>query len=120
MHFVGLAGLPRRYYMNTAFPYFDDLSDINVVITLFALLGGISQLIFLGNFFWSIYKGTKATKNPWKSNTLEWTTPVEHIHGNWPGEIPEVHRWTYDYSKPGRDEDWVSQAVPLADGEESS
>tara|TARA_B110000091_G_scaffold188886_1_gene210995 strand:- start:10570 stop:12258 length:1689 start_codon:yes stop_codon:yes gene_type:complete len=120
MHFVGLAGLPRRYYMNTAFPYFDDLSDINVVITLFALLGGISQLIFLGNFFWSIYKGTKATKNPWKSNTLEWTTPVEHIHGNWPGEIPEVHRWPYDYSKPGRDEDWVSQAVPLADGEESS
>ena len=120
MHFVGLAGLPRRYYMNTAFPYFDDLSDINVVITLFALRGGISQLIFLGNFFWSIYKGTKATKNPWKSNTLEWTTPVEHIHGNWPGEIPEVHRWPYDYSKPGRDEDWVSQAVPLADGEESS
>jgi cytochrome c oxidase subunit 1 len=120
MHFVGLAGLPRRYYMNTAFPYFDDLSDINIVITLFALLGGTAQLIFLGNFFWSIYKGTKATQNPWKSNTLEWTTPVEHVHGNWPGKIPEVHRWPYDYSKPGRDEDWVSQAVPLEDGEEPS
>jgi hypothetical protein len=33
-----------------------------------------------------------------KSNTLEWTAPMEHIHGNWPGEIPEVHRWPYDYS----------------------
>ena len=120
MHFVGLAGLPRRYYMNTAFPYFDDLSDINIVITLFALLGGTAQLIFLGNFFWSIYKGTKATQNPWKSNTLEWTTPVEHVHGNWPGKIPEVHRWPYDYSKPGRAEDWVSQVVPLEDGEEPS
>ncbi len=118
MHFVGLAGLPRRYYTNTAFPYFDDLSDINIIITMFALVGGAAQLIFLGNFFWSIYKGKKATQNPWKSNTLEWTTPVEHIHGNWPGEIPEVKRWAYDYSKPGYEEDWVCQTVPLMEGEE--
>ncbi len=120
MHFVGLAGLPRRYYMNTAFPYFDDLSDINVVITMFAILGGLAQIIFLANFFFSIYKGKKAGQNPWKSNTLEWTTPVEHMHGNWPGEIPAVHRWAYDYSKPGHDEDWVSQIVPLKEGEEES
>ncbi|AOW21492.1 cytochrome c oxidase subunit I [Urechidicola croceus] len=118
MHFVGLAGLPRRYYTNTAFPLFDDLADINVVITIFALIGGTAQLIFLGNFFWSIYKGKKATQNPWKSNTLEWTTPVEPIHGNWPGEIPAVHRWAYDYSKPGYESDWVSQTVPLKEGEE--
>ncbi|MBV1888341.1 MAG: cbb3-type cytochrome c oxidase subunit I, partial [Urechidicola sp.] len=90
MHFVGLAGLPRRYYMNTAFPYFDDLSDINVVITMFAILGGAAQIIFLANFFFSIYKGKKASQNPWNSTTLEWTTPVEHMHGNWPGEIPAV------------------------------
>ncbi len=120
MHFVGLAGLPRRYYTNTAFPYFDDLADINVVITMFAILGGLAQLIFLGNFFWSIYKGKKAGTNPWNSNTLEWTTPVEHIHGNWPGKIPEVHRWAYDYSKPGHEEDWVCQTTPLMDGEEPS
>ena len=56
MHFIGLAGLPRRYYTNTNFPLFDDLSDINVVITMFALLGGLAQLIFLANFFISIYK----------------------------------------------------------------
>jgi cytochrome c oxidase subunit 1 len=118
MHFVGLAGLPRRYYTTTAFPYFDDLSDINIIITLFALVGGAAQLIFLGNFFWSIYKGKRATQNPWKSNTLEWTTPIDHIHGNWPGEIPEVKRWPYDYSKPGYKEDWVCQTVPLMEGEE--
>ena len=120
MHFIGLAGLPRRYYMNTAFPYFDDLSDINVVITMFAILGGLAQIIFLANFFFSIYKGKKASQNPWKATTLEWTTPVEHMHGNWPGEIPAVHRWAYDYSKPGANEDWISQIVPLADGEEES
>ena len=49
---------------------------------------------------------------------MEWTTPVEHMHGNWPGAIPEVHRWAYDYSKPGQEEDWVSQVVPLKEGEE--
>lgn len=120
MHFIGLAGLPRRYYSNTAFPLFDDLSDVNVVITIFALIGGASQIIFLVNFFMSIYRGKVATQNPWDSTTLEWTTPVEHIHGNWPGKIPEVHRWAYDYSKPGHEEDFIMQDVPLKEGEEES
>ena len=117
MHFIGMAGLPRRYYTNTAFPYFDDLADINVLITVFALITGLAQLIFLYNFIHSMYFGKKAEKNPWKSNTLEWTAPVEHIHGNWPGKIPEVHRWAYDYSKPGKKEDFVPQSTPIAKGE---
>lgn len=119
MHFLGMAGLPRRYYSNVEFPMFDNLADINVIITIFAIAGGIVQVVFLFNYFYSIFFGPKATENPWKSNTLEWTTPVEHIHGNWPGEIPEVHRWAYDYSKPGMDEDFVPQIVPLKEGEES-
>ena len=124
MHFIGLAGLPRRYYSNSAFPMFDDLLHINKVITAFALVGGLAQLIFLANFFFSIKKGKKAVQNPWKGNTLEWTTPVEHIHGNWPGEIPEVHRWAYDYSKVDDngnlwdDKDFTPQIVPIRDGEE--
>ncbi|WP_166383549.1 cbb3-type cytochrome c oxidase subunit I [Polaribacter sp. 11A2H] len=130
MHFIGLAGLPRRYYSNTAFPMFDDLSDINIVITLFALVGGFAQIFFIANFFISIYRGQKATMNPWNATTLEWTTPVEHVHGNWPGKLPEVHRWAYDYSKrvdPEDDdsdylhgEDFVLQTVPLLEGEEPS
>jgi cytochrome c oxidase subunit 1 len=119
MHFLGMAGLPRRYYSNTAFPMFDNLADINVLITYFAIIGGIAQLIFIFNFFYSIWRGPKAPQNPWKANSLEWTTPVEHLHGNWPGEIPVVHRWAYDYSKPGAEEDFVPQNVPLAEGEES-
>ena len=119
MHFLGMAGLPRRYYSNTAFPMFDNLADINVLITYFAIIGGIAQLIFIFNFFYSIWRGPKASQNPWKANSLEWTTPVEHLHGNWPGEIPVVHRWAYDYSKPGAEEDFIPQNVPLAEGEES-
>ncbi|MDO3695254.1 cbb3-type cytochrome c oxidase subunit I [Wenyingzhuangia sp. chi5] len=126
MHFIGLAGLPRRYYTNTNFPLFDDLANVNQVMTVFALIGGAAQIVFLVNFFMSIYKGKVATQNPWRSNTLEWTTPVEHIHGNWPGEIPEVHRWPYDYSKVDENgeyifgEDYIMQTVPLKAGEQES
>ena len=118
MHFLGLAGLPRRYYQNSSFPMFDGLTDINAVITFFALAGAVFQFIFIFNFFYSIFKGTKASKNPWQANTLEWTTPVERIHGNWPGELPTVHRWAYDYSKPGADKDFILQTEPLNEGEE--
>ncbi|GAA3765369.1 cytochrome c oxidase subunit I [Flavobacterium ginsengiterrae] len=118
MHFIGLAGLPRRYYTNTNFPLFDDLQNVNVLITTFALVGGAFQLVFLYNFFSSIFYGKKAVQNPWKSTTLEWTTPVEHIHGNWPGEIPHVYRWPYDYSNPNHDVDFVPQNVPMKEGEQ--
>lgn len=118
MHFVGMAGLPRRYYTNSAFPLFDDLQDVNVLITMFAIIGAAFQIVFLWNFFHSIFKGKRASMNPWKATTLEWTAPVEHIHGNWPGEIPEVYRWPYDYSKPGHDVDFVPQTVPMKEGEE--
>ena len=118
MHFLGLAGLPRRYYQNSSFPMFDGLTDINAVITFFALAGAVFQFIFIFNFFYSIFKGTKASKNPWQANTLEWTTPVERIHGNWPGELPTVHRWAYDYSKPGADKDFILQTEPLKEEEE--
>ncbi len=118
MHFIGMAGLPRRYYTNSEFPLFDDLANVNVVITMFAIIGGAFQLVFLYNFFGSMFFGKKAPQNPWRSNTLEWTAPVEHMHGNWPGEIPHVHRWAYDYSKPGHDDDFVPQNTPMKDGEE--
>lgn len=118
MHFIGMAGLPRRYYTNSAFPLFDDLANVNVVITVFAIIGGAFQLVFLYNFFVSIFFGKKAPQNPWRSTTLEWTAPVKHIHGNWPGEIPHVYRWAYDYSKPGHDVDFVPQNIPLKEGEE--
>jgi cytochrome c oxidase subunit 1 len=123
MHFVGIAGAPRRYYDYSVYGEFDVNSydmimDLNVIITVFAILAALGQVLFLFNFFYSIFRGQVAPQNPWNANSLEWTTPVEHIHGNWPGELPIVHRWPYDYSKPGSDVDFIPQTVPLAEGEE--
>jgi len=112
MHFMGLAGVPRRYYAFTLLPEYGVWFDVNVIMTLAAILGGIAQIIFLYNFFSSIFIGKKAGTNPWQANTLEWTTPEERIHGNWPGEIPTVYRWAYDYSNPAYDEDFMMQNVP--------
>lgn len=123
MHFIGLGGAPRRYYDYSIYDTFNPTAsqmilDLNWLITIFAIIGAAAQFFFIFNFFYSIFRGPIAPLNPWKSTTLEWTTPtIVPGHGNWPGEIPEVHRWPYDYSKPGWDEDFVPQTVPLKEGE---
>jgi cytochrome c oxidase subunit 1 len=112
MHFVGLSGAPRRYYAYTSYEGFDAAININYIISTFAIIGGLAQLIFVANFFYSIFRGKKSSQNPWKSNTIEWTAPIERLHGNWPGAIPTVYRWAYDYGKPGAEDDFIPQTVP--------
>ena len=123
MHFLGLAGVPRRYYTNSEFPMFDNMVDINEFISMFAVIALFAQLLFMFNFIYSAFRGPRAPQNPWKGTTLEWTTPVEHFHGNWYGDIPEVHRWPYDYSKVDDNgdyiggDDFIPQTTPLGEGE---
>jgi cytochrome c oxidase subunit 1 len=115
MHFMGLDGVPRRYYAMTEFPSFNRWLSVNTFITWAAITAALAQVAFLYNFIHSIFFGKKSPQNPWHSTTLEWTAPIEHIHGNWPGEIPTVYRWPYDYSKPGHDEDYIPQTVPFSE-----
>jgi cytochrome c oxidase subunit 1 len=119
MHFIGMGGVPRRYYSFSAFQFtsFEAYVDLSVFITVAAILGVFGQFIFLLNFLMSIRNGKVATENPWNSNTLEWTTPVNPGHGNWPGALPVVHRWPYDYSKPGSKKDYLPQTVADDDPE---
>ena len=113
MHYEGLAGMPRRYLDYSNWESFNQFSDLNKFISTVAMVVFAVQLMFIFNFFYSIFKGRKMTvKNPWGANTLEWTTPIHAGHGNWPGEIPEVHRWAYDYSKDGRE--FIPQTEPVA------
>ena len=120
MHYIGIAGFPRRYYNWTGFETFNIFTDLNTFISIAAILGFAAQFIFLFNFVYSMFRGRRATENPWHSNTLEWTTPVLPGHGNWPGEIPTVYRWPYDYSKPGATEDYIPQTVPFSKTQSSN
>ncbi|WP_214227008.1 cbb3-type cytochrome c oxidase subunit I [Pedobacter sp. B4-66] len=114
LHFLGLDGVPRRYYAFTEFEFMQKWVTVNILVTWSAIIAALAQVAFLFNFFYSIFKGKVSSQNPWGANTLEWTTPVERIHGNWPGEIPTVYRWPYDYSKPGAEEDFIPQTVPFS------
>ncbi|MDB5123797.1 MAG: cytochrome c oxidase subunit 1 [Mucilaginibacter sp.] len=114
MHFMGLDGVPRRYYAFTEFESMKRWLTVNTFITWAAIMSGLAQVAFIFNFVYSIFWGKKTIQNPWNANTLEWTAPIEHIHGNWHGEIPTVYRWPYDYSKPGADEDFIPQTVPFS------
>lgn len=120
MHYIGIAGFPRRYYSWTNFDAFSSYTDLNMFVSIAAFVTVAAQFLFLFNFFYSMYRGKKAPQNPWRSNTLEWTAPIEPGHGNWPGEIPKVYRWPYDYSKPGAKEDFIPQHIPLSHTPESN
>ncbi len=112
MHYEGLAGMPRRYYSYSAWESFKQFGGLNQFISTVALIVFAVQILFLFNFFYSIWKGRKlTTQNPYGSNTLEWTTPIRPGHGNWTGEIPEVYRWAYDYAKDGRE--FIPQTTPV-------
>ena len=116
MHYIGMAGVPRRYYRFDTFASFSHFDDLNKFITVAAIATFAFQVLFVVNFFYSIWKGKKMTTlNPWGASTLEWTTAIHPVHGNWSGKIPTVHRWAYDYGKDGRE--FVSQITPLAEGE---
>lgn len=116
MHYQGLAGMPRRYLDKSSWVSFTQFAELDKMITIVTIIVFAMQLMFLFNFFYSIFKGRKVTTpNPWGANTLEWTTPINPGHGNWTGEIPEVHRWAYDYGKDGRE--FIPQTEPIGENE---
>ena len=116
MHYQGFAGIPRRYLDKSSWLSFNEFGDLDKMITVVSIVVFAAQLMFVFNFFYSIFKGRKVTNpNPWGANTLEWTTPINPGHGNWEGEIPEVHRWAYDYGKDGRE--FIMQTEPIGANE---
>lgn len=116
MHYQGFAGMPRRYLDKSSWASFSQFHELDKMITVVTIIVFAVQLMFVFNFFYSIYKGRKVTKqNPWGATTLEWTTPIRPGHGNWDGEIPEVHRWPYDFGKDGRE--FIPQTEPIDENE---
>jgi cytochrome c oxidase subunit I len=113
MHIIGVGGQMRRIYDPTAYAFLVPQQPVNVFISISAFILGAAQLIFLFNFFYSIFAGKLASeRNPWHATTLEWTVPSPTGHGNFEGDLPTVHRWPFDFSVPGEKEDFVPQTVP--------
>jgi cytochrome c oxidase subunit 1 len=114
MHYLGLMGVPRRYYELGEMAFVPKSAEtLNIFITVSALIVGVAQAVFLFNLIWSLFKGRLAGGNPWNANSLEWQTPqTPPIHGNWGKELPVVYRWAYDYSVPGAERDFVPQNQP--------
>ncbi len=114
MHYVGLQGVPRRYFeMGEMSFVHESTQDLNAFITIAALIVGFAQLVFIYNFFWSYRKGKESGPNPWNACSLEWqTAETPPGHGNFGKDLPVVYRWAYDYSVPGAAEDFIPQNVP--------
>ena len=110
---LGAAGQHRRIYDFTNFPELAMpwMQNLRVVATVSLLVMLGAQVIFIYNFFHSLFRGAVAGKNPWKSNTLEWSAESPPPHGNWT-ELPTVYRGPYEYSVPGRTEDYWPQNEP--------
>jgi cytochrome c oxidase subunit I len=110
MHYLGMAGNPRRYSQFTELNYLAGLIPIHKFITYAAIITIGAQLVFLANLFWSMFKGEKAALNPWEATTLEWSTPSSPPpHDNFAGVTPQVHHGPYEYSVPGMAKDYVMQ-----------
>jgi cytochrome c oxidase subunit 1 len=118
MHYLGVLGMPRRYYNFEHYQFIPDSAhSLNVFITVAALIVGVTQLVFVYNLVWSTFRGPAAGSNPWRAASLEWFTPeTPPKHNNWGPHLPVVHRWAYAYSVPGAPEDFIAQNAPLEDG----
>ncbi len=119
MHYIGLAGVPRRYYAYGETGFIpDSVISLNAAITIAAIVVALAQLLFFYNMFHSYFRGSEAGPNPWNATTLEWQT--EHTpphHGNFGRELPVVYRWAYDYGVPGARHDFIPQNVSPDDVE---
>jgi len=116
-HFVGLAGMPRRYYAFIDYQFLEPVRHWNLIITMAAFTLGAAQLLFAGNVAWSLARRRTAEANPWRAATLEWTAASPPPHGNFV-EPPVVYRWPYEYGgdAAGSDDDFVPQSLAPAGG----
>ncbi|MCU6434485.1 cytochrome c oxidase subunit I [Undibacterium sp. Jales W-56] len=118
MHYLGILGMPRRYYNFDDYQFIPPSAHtLNTLITVVALIVGVTQLVFIFNLVWSLFYGKKAPGNPWRAASLEWQTPrTPPGHGNWGEQLPIVYRGAYAYSVPGAEQDFIPQNAPVAAG----
>jgi cytochrome c oxidase subunit 1 len=86
--------------------------NVHMFISIAAFVTAAAQVIFLVNLFWSMFKGEKATDNPWEATTLEWTIPSPPPFDNFAGKHPMVYHGAYEFGVPGAEKDYIMQDSP--------
>jgi cytochrome c oxidase subunit 1 len=112
MHTMGMIGMPRRYAQFTEYAFLQKTHPLVALVTWAAICTAVTQLLFAFNFFWSMFKGKRATANPWEATTLEWSIPSPPPHDNFAGIPPVVYRGPYEFSVPGAPKDYIMQTEP--------
>jgi cytochrome c oxidase subunit 1 len=121
MHAMGVVGMPRRYSQFTEtvngktthiYEFLTSTDPLVLFVTVSAIVTAVVQVIFFWNFFYSLFRGPKASDNPWEATTLEWVTATPPPHDNFGGRVPTVYRGAYEYGVPGAPEDYVMQTTP--------
>ena len=72
MHYLGLAGQPRRTHTYHAG---NGWETWNYVATIGAYILGIGVVLVFGNLVWTAFRGKKCGNDPWDGRTLEWSLP---------------------------------------------
>jgi cytochrome c oxidase subunit I len=111
MHILGVVGFPRRLADPYHYETFRHLLPLNQFMTVCAILMVATQIIFIIKFFYSIFFGPPAGRNPWHCNTLEWQAPSPPGHGNFDFQ-PVIYRGPYEYGSPEVDADYYPQTQP--------
>lgn len=112
MHTMGIVGMPRRFAQFTEYEYLKTLHPLVVFVSIAAIATVLAQIVFYFNLFWSIFKGKRASDNPWNATTLEWITASPPPHDNFAGHLPVVYRGPYEFAVPGAANDFVMQTEP--------
>ena len=111
-HAMGMMGMPRRYANFGEYEFLKGAHSLVMFVTVAAIITVSVQVVFYFNFFWSMFKGKKATDNPWEATTLEWTIPSPPPHDNFAGHVPTVYRGPYEFAVPGAPKDFIMQTEP--------
>src|SRR5210317_1045409 len=70
MHYLGILGLPRRYYAMGDTSFIPDSAQaMNAGISVAAFFVAAVQVVFLFNLAWSRFYGKPSGGNPWKATT---------------------------------------------------
>ncbi|PYS31857.1 MAG: cytochrome c oxidase subunit I [Acidobacteria bacterium] len=111
-HAMGMLGMPRRYSRFDEYEFLKHSKGLVLFVTVAAIITVAVQFVFYFNLVWSLFKGKKASDNPWEATTLEWTTATPPPHDNFAGHVPIVYRGPYEFSVPGAPKDYVMQTEP--------